>query len=198
MASALKEIRESKILFNPPHEMEQGKKERIEARISYQDVGDVITKNLKGRGKPELENIHVGRKMSVTLLADDDVFRVKKYGSDEQLVAERPYAQWEWDVTPIEYGEHQLHLKAVINLDNIGGDKTAYDIPVIDKTINVKVNPAFIAEQAAKDKDFRDFLIGGGSVVGALGVIYASIKAWRNRRRNKEEDAKGKPWETAP
>lgn len=195
--SALEEIHESKILFNPPHEMEQGKLERVEARISYKDVGDAIIKNLKGRGKPELENIQVGQKMSVTLYYDEDDFKVKSYNSKEQVVIGRPYAQWEWDVTPIDYGEKQLHLKAVLNLDDIGKDSTPYDIPVIDRTINIKVNPAFIAEQAAKNKDTRDLLIGSGSVLGAIGLIYAGFKGWRSRKKKKEEEKNGRPWESA-
>src|ERR1700687_5991735 len=97
LLNALKEIHHSKIVFNPPVEMDQGQAERIEARISYQDIGTAITKNLKGRGLPDLENIEVGQKMTVTLLSDEDEFKIKKYASDEQLVAGKPYAQWEWD-----------------------------------------------------------------------------------------------------
>jgi hypothetical protein len=196
LKAALQEIHESKILFNPPHEMDQGKPVRVEARISYQDIGNAISKNLKGPGEITVERIEVGKKMSVTLTSDDEAFKIKKYGSDEQLVAGRPYAQWEWDVTPLQYGEHQLHLKAVINLDTIGNNSTSYDIPVIDKAISVKVNPAFVAEQAARNKEIRDLLIGSGSLLGVIGFIYAGIKAWGKRKKKKEEEEKGRPWET--
>lgn len=195
LRTALKEIHNGKILFNPPHEMEQGKPERVETRISFNDIEEAISKNLKGRGDPEIERIEVGRKMSVTLTADDEAFKITKYSSDEQLVAGRPFAQWEWDVTPLQSGEHQLHLKAVINLD-VEKDSVPYDIPVIDRSIKVKVNPAFIATQAAKNKEIRDLLIGSGSLLAAIGGIYAGIKAWRKRKKKREEDEKGKPWET--
>jgi len=98
LTSALDEIHDGKILFNPPREMEQGKAERVETRISYQDIGDAITKHLRGRGEPQTETIQVGEKMTVTLSANETEFNIKKYGPDEELVAGRPFAQWEWDV----------------------------------------------------------------------------------------------------
>jgi len=86
----LKEIHDGKILFNPRQDMEQGKRERVEARISYQDVGDAITKGLKGRGQRQIETIQVGEKMGVPLYADKKEFDIKKYSSEEQLVSVDP------------------------------------------------------------------------------------------------------------
>jgi hypothetical protein len=164
--------------------MDQGKVERIEARVSYQDVGDAIVKGLKGRGEPNVETIQVGQDMSVTLTGDK--FDIRKYGSDNQLIAGRPFAQWEWDVIPLEYGDLTLHLKAVIN---VGG--SAYDIPVIDRLIQVKVNPPYIAAQAARNKDIWNIVLGSG--VGLL--IISGLIAWLKRKRRRNQ--KQKPWETS-
>ena len=95
LLEAFKDIHDSKILFNPPLEMDQGKAARIEARISYSDIGDAITKGLKGPGKPQVEAIQVGQEMTVKLYADKKDFEIKKYSSDEQWVEGRPFAQWE-------------------------------------------------------------------------------------------------------
>lgn len=188
IANSLQEIHDSKIVFNPSREMEQGKPERVEARISYEDIGDAIMKDLKGRGEPELKTIQVGQQMTVTLLADEKEFDIKKYGPDEQLVAGRPFAQWEWEVTPLQYGELTLHLKAVINLSAAGTREGAYGIPVIDRPIKVKVNPPYIAAQAARNREIWSLVIGGGSL---LGVITGILAWWRKRGRNKQRQ-----WET--
>lgn len=190
--AAIERIHDGKILFNPPHDMDQGKVERVEVRISYDDINQAITNNLKGKGNPELDNIHAGQEMSATLSGDKDAFNIKEYSSAKQVVSGRPYAQWEWDVTPLAYGTQTLHLKVVINLDGVKAYPVAYDIPVIDKAVNVKMNPVFIAKQAAKDKETRDLLIGGGSVAASLAAIYGLLKAWRLRKKKQQ----GKPWET--
>lgn len=183
LTGSLQEIHDGKILFNPPREMDQGKTERIEARISYLDLDDAITRGLKGRGEPNLEAIQVGEIMTVTLHADTKEFDIKKYSSDEQVVAGRPYAQWEWDVTPLEYGELTLHLKAVINLVDIDKQKAAYDIPVIDRAITVKVNPPYIATQAALDKQNWTIFFGSGFGVLIITTIVTAIKLARRKRR---------------
>lgn len=82
LIAAFKEIHDSKILFNPSSQMEQGKVERIEARVSYKDVGEAISKGLIGTGDPKVETIKVGRQMSVTL--NGDSFDIKKYSSETQ------------------------------------------------------------------------------------------------------------------
>lgn len=193
LLSGLKNIHDSKILFNPPKEMDQGKPERVEARVSYQDVGDAITKGLKGRGEPNLETIQVGKNMSVTLSGDK--FDIKKYGSDKQLIAGRPFAQWEWDVTPLEYGDLTLHLKAVIEVED-----AAYDIPVIDRLIKVKVNPSYIAAQAARNEKIWSIVVGSGIGVVLAGSFASLIGWWWKRRKEKSNKKPGdpKPWENSP
>lgn len=183
LAKSLADIHDSRILFNPPKEMEQGKKERIEARISYHDIGDAITKGLRGRGEPQLELIQVGERMTVTLHGDEEEFEISKYSSEEQLVAGRSYAQWEWDVTPLQYGELSLHLKAVINVIDSKKQETAYDIPVIDRVINVKVNPPYIAARAARDKQIWTIVFGSGIGVVVVSTIVTAIIGVRRKRR---------------
>jgi len=202
IAKSLQDIHDRKILFNPPREMDQGKSERVEARISYQDIGDAITKELKGRGDPQVDTIKVGQKMTVTLHADENDFNIKKYSSDEQLVEGRQYAQWEWDVTPLEPGDLTIHLKAVINVADPKGQEAAYDIPVMDRPIRVKVNPAYIAVRAAHNEKIWNALFGSGFGLFVISNFFLLIrdvlKLRREKRekRQKEEEQKPKNWET--
>lgn len=196
LKTALRELSDGKILFNPPKEMLQGKTERVEARISYGDIGNTLADKLKGKGTPEIEDIKVGRKMSVYLYANKDEFEITKYSSDSQVVGGSPYTQWEWDVKPLAHGDNlQLHLKAVINLERPGKAEAPIDLPVIDKQINVKVNHTYIAEQIARDEKMRTLLIGGGSLVTLLTGIAAFIKRRRDKREA-ERKAQPRKWET--
>jgi len=128
--------------------------------------------------------------MSVTLHADKSEFDIKSYGSEEQLVAGRSFAQWEWDVTPLEYGERTLHLKAVVNIAS-DQEKGAYDIPVIDRPIKVKINPPYIAAQVAKSKETWTILLGSGFGL----VVVSGLTALIVRRRKQHRDEKTRKWE---
>jgi len=140
VSSEVQKLRDSKILFNPPVEMRQGSKERIEARISFADIGPAFTEGLEGRGAPQVESIKVGPIMKVVLVGDQDAFLIEKFSSEEQTVAGKPFAQWEWDVTPLRSGNQALHLQASASIYVPGRGEKPVDVPVIHKTIQVKVN----------------------------------------------------------
>jgi hypothetical protein len=147
ISTEIDKLPESKIVFNPPAQMRQGKKERIEARISYAEIGDSLIKGLKGRGVPIKQAIKVGPIMKVMLDADKDEFQITKYNNDEQAVSGRAFAQWDWDVLPIKSGNNDLHLTATISVRIPElGDKY-YDLPVIDKTIKVEVDALFASKK---------------------------------------------------
>jgi hypothetical protein len=147
ISNELEKLPESQIVFNPPTQMRQGKKERIEARISYNDIGDTLIKGLKGRGVPIKQSIKVGPIMKVVLEADKDEFQIAKFSNDEQTVSGRSFAQWEWDVMPIKSGSNDLHLTATISVRIPElGDKY-FDLPVIDRTIKVDVDTLFASKK---------------------------------------------------
>jgi len=139
-------LHEGKILFNPPSEMKQGKRERIEARVSFEDIGAALSENLKGRAAPQIEPVKVSSIMKVILTGDQDAFAIEQFGTDEQIVKGRPFAQWSWDVTPLQSGKRSLHLQVTAVVSVAGHDKTI-GIPVIDKRIQVHISPWFASRR---------------------------------------------------
>ena len=107
-----RKLHQSKIVFNPPTEMLEQRTETIQARISFQDIGAALAEGLEGRGKPQEESLKVSETMKVTLTGDADAFLIRPIGDEEQLVAGREYAQWEWRVTPLQPGTQKLTLIA--------------------------------------------------------------------------------------
>ena len=143
-------VPDSTILFNPPDSMIQGKKERIEARISLKDIGAALSKDLKGRGSISTEKIEAGPIMRVSLTADKEDFDMTKYSNDQQIVAGKDYAQWEWDVKPLKAGTIDLHLKATIPIRNSDIGEELYDLKVMDKAIKVEVNAWYTSREFVK------------------------------------------------
>jgi len=175
IAEELKKLAEGQIVFAVPENMKQGKSERVEVRISSKQIGSKLTEGLKSRGTPLVEDIKVATFMKVSLYGEEDEFRITKppNTTEQQIVTERDYAQWEWQVTPLSFGEQTLYLKAtaVIPLAQIG-EKTV-DVPLMEKRINVSVSPMYIISSTAKKFDWWQFLIGGGVLSGIV------VSVWR-------------------
>jgi hypothetical protein len=54
--------------------------------------------------------------MKVTLTGDGNAFLIQRIGDEEQVVAGKQYAQWEWHVTPLESGNQKLTLTATATI----------------------------------------------------------------------------------
>jgi hypothetical protein len=135
----VQKLRESTILFNPPREMQEQKTEKIEARISFQDIGSALAEGLEGHGPPETAILKVSPIMRVTLTGDPTAFRIDGSGA-EQIVAGKPFAQWDWYVTPLKSGDQNLTLTATATIDVPGkGEKPAY-IKTLEKPITIHVD----------------------------------------------------------
>jgi hypothetical protein len=135
----VQKLRESKIVFNPPREMQEQKTEKVEARISLEDIGPALAQGLEGHGAPETATLKVSPIMKVTLTGDPTAFHIEGSGA-EQIVAGKPFAQWEWYVTPLKAGDLNLTLTATATIDVPGrGEKPAY-YKTLEKPITVHVD----------------------------------------------------------
>ena len=121
--------------------------------------------------------------MKVTLYAEESDFHITKLSSEEQIVTGRPYAQWDWTVMPIRYGERSLHLKATAHvvLERFG--EKSVDVPVIDKLINVRISPGYIAKETLKNASTWQYVLGGGSLMAVVSGLFAAIRRYRTKRK---------------
>jgi hypothetical protein len=78
-----------KIVFNPPKHMIVGKGEFLEAVIILTDVASVVA-HLKGKGKPQVENIRVASKKAGTLVLTLRATRVMEIIGDGQVPRDLP------------------------------------------------------------------------------------------------------------
>jgi hypothetical protein len=174
--SEVKKFTEGRLAFNPTSTMKQGTEERIEARIASEDIGPILTQGFGGKGTPEVAKIKVASVMKLTLSGEKDVFRITPLSSEEQLVSSQPYAQWEWTVTPLDYGECNLHLKATARVIVEGYGERSVDVPVITKTIQVRVSPGYIIKTRYNNASTLQLILGGSGVLGLLGSIGGLVR----------------------
>jgi len=182
MVRELWKFTKGRFVYNVPDYMKQGLTERVEARLSDQDISsDELIRDLKGIGVPRIEKIDISRIMKVSLLGDGGKFDIHSLSTEEQIVSGRDYSQWSWSVTPLSYGEQTLHFKisATIKLEGIG--EKAIDIPVLDKKVNVTISPTFIIKSTAQGISWWQFVLGGTTLSGLIVAITSRL---RKKKRN--------------
>lgn len=137
----LRKLSPGLILFNVPQEMKVGIEERVEVRMT-KTITEDLSKGLKGRGLPQIEEIRVNTFMGVRL-KDDNNFDIKERSHEKQIVAGEGFTQWDWDVTPLKSGIKSLLLTVTvrIRIPNYGEEEKDY--LVFERKINVKVNPSY-------------------------------------------------------
>ena len=161
---ALASLWQGHILFNVPEQMKQGRQERIEVRIS-RDLGEVLIQGLRGRGRPQIETVHIATFMRARLAGED--FDISSLNSQEvQVVPEQGFAQWSWNVRPTESGTHTVHLIVTVRLKIEGVGEEPLDLPVMDRQIRVRISPAYATAKFARKHK--------GAIVTVAVVILSS------------------------
>jgi hypothetical protein len=155
------------LTFNPPAEMTQGRKERVEVGIARsRELRDALTSGLRGRGSPELQQIDTSPFMGVELRGAS--FEVTSLSPLEQLVA--PIARWEFDVRPNRAGQQTLTLCVAMRVDSpmITGGRIA--VPVLERQIRIHVDVVF---------GVRRFVTQNWQWIIATGVgLGGALAAW--------------------
>ncbi len=169
------------IAFNPPSEMRQGATEIISARIAFQEIPkEVLIEGLPGRGQPQVERIKVSSVMKVTLIGDHAAFAIQNLNNEEQAVAGKEFAQWEWRVTPLVSGNQELVLRASAVISTPNRPEKNVDIPVLHKTIKVRVDPFYAS---------RRFISNNWQWLWTALVVPIALAVWRLRKRKKTQRA---------
>lgn len=173
----LERLGSGRIAYNPPTEMTVDKTERVEVRISM-DMAAPITAGLKGSGTPTVESIRVSSFMRARLVGES--FAIVAFSSEEQIVPAQGFTEWAWDVTPTESGTRNLCLivTALVKASDAEGEK---DLPIIERQIEVKVNPAYMISSFFVDNRGWIFTAVLLPLVAAFGRWL-----WQRQQRPKE------------
>jgi hypothetical protein len=154
------------IAFNPPKEMTVGTPERFTVRIARNSAEEAIRKNLAGSGVPEVERIQVGTFMHARLYGDG--FDITAYSKESQAVPDNGFAEWSYQLLPLEAGDLKLTLQISLRVKLPGGGEEMTGLPVLDREISVKVNYWWTARQAIA-ANWSVFLSGLGTILMGVG-----------------------------
>lgn len=133
-------VSQGEIVFNPPTEMTTGKNEVVTVRISRRTLESKILADLAGSGVVQHEDIQVGEFMAVAM--DGDGFVVASKSKTNQFVPPSGFAEWVFNVRPIQAGDQDLLLEASIRY-KVGASEEETELPVLTRHIRVKVDPAW-------------------------------------------------------
>lgn len=169
------------IAFNPPNEMRQGTAERMAARVAFNEIPmEVLTRGLPGRGQPQVESIKVSSVMKVVLIGDRETFAIENLNNEEQVVAGKQFSQWEWSVTPLVSGDQELFLRASATISTPHRGDKIVDIPVLQKTIRVRVDPFYV---------MRRFIANNWQWLWSVVLAPIAVGAWRLKKGKKTQRA---------
>jgi hypothetical protein len=132
------------LTFNPPAEMIQGRRERVEVGIARSpELREALAYGLRGRGEPQFERVSTSPFMGVELRGA--AFEVTSFSPAEQLVA--PIARWEFDVTPNRAGYRKLTLCVSLRVDYPAAIGGRIAVPVLERDIRIRVDIGFSAHR---------------------------------------------------
>jgi len=154
------------LAFNPPAEMTQGRKERIEVRVARSpELREALVKGL--RGAVQFEEVPTADYMGVELTGDS--FKITPFSPLEQIVA--PKARWEFDVTPLRSGIQTLTLVVSLGIKHLAPAVNGrIGVPVLQRQIRIRVNIGY---------GTRGFLARNWQwLVGTAVAVVAALGAW--------------------
>lgn len=163
--------------------MRVNQRERVKVGISRDlpdDIGSQLRKLLTdGAGAPELDKIRVGDRMDVRLIDSDEAFRIVNLSLSEQTVRkDGDITEWNWDVTPLKSGHHDLIVSVTAILDISDRPSETFSQRVYDRSIAIEVNvPYWISQFWGANWQWILGTSGAGTLIArALG------KRWRGSR----------------
>jgi hypothetical protein len=117
-----------------------------------------------------LEEIKMSPQMSVYLYGDE-AFKIKKLFTDAKQAIVGNYAHWEWDVTPLTYGVHNLilHIDAIIEIPNYTDRSVRF--PVIEREIKIKVNYNYETMKFLKNNAGKIIALSG-AIIALFGLLW--------------------------
>jgi hypothetical protein len=136
-------VRPGLLAFNPPAEMTQGRRERVEVGIARSsEFREALAAGLRGRGEPQFEGVDTSSFMGVELKGAS--FEITPFSPLEQLVA--PLARWEFDVVPCRAGQQTLTLCVSLRIDPVDSAWTSggrIAVPVLEREIRIRVDVGY-------------------------------------------------------
>jgi hypothetical protein len=165
-----KHIEPGRLMFNPPDCMQLWATERVEVRLTRAlDLDAELLRNLRGSGKPRLEEIPTALLMAVFLKGDG--FDITAYSDEEQIVTGKDVTTWEFDIRAIKRGLQHLVLGVSLRIPIADQLLKTKSVPVREAIINVQVRRTVLAVKFAS-ANWQWFI---GTAIAIAAVVVAIL-----------------------
>lgn len=136
-----------------------------------------------------LRRMNISTHMQVSLIdpSGGKSFQVVQLNSEEQRVYGSMNTLWQWYVTPLKQGDHELVLRFTMILDDISG-RGLVDVDLVRKKVNIRSN-TFASIRVFISNNWH-FLLSGIfiPVIGYLGHKYRWIDVILRRYKSNLKD----------
>jgi hypothetical protein len=169
-----------------PDPMTEGEPQRFYYRVAKSSYLDLL-KGLPSTDRIEVKDIQVSRSMSASLIADQDEFKIiPLQDSPEQIVLDDEVTEWQWEVTPKQWGHHWIHLTVGAVFNTGGGSVKKFTVD--DRNVKITISPSYELSQGYR----RIFEIAALLVAALSGTITLLLSPMLRLRARRRQEAKKK------
>ena len=138
---------QGRVFYLIPQEMQLHQPHKCYIRIAPEEVREeVLRENLKNAENAVIENIKIGSIMKAELAetGNQKAFDIECLSELEQPIEEDNYTEWQYEVTPLREGKHNLHLKiaALVTVKTESKTRETYK-SLVTLTRNIEVNTTY-------------------------------------------------------
>lgn len=110
--------------------------------------------------------------------SEETTFFVKPLTQDKQYLNTTGFTTWAWEVTPLDYGNHDLILSVGTRLKLPGREEETQFVPLYEKKVSVKIDRVYQSERFVSEHWERLTWAAGAVVIPLIGYL------WVNRKKN--------------
>jgi hypothetical protein len=173
LEQAVNNLKTGRLAYHFPEKMKTGETAPVLATIATLKVSEEQLKEIfpaSDRAGVQMAQTPVTPKMKMTLTSAD--FDITPQSSDEQIVVGATPTEWRWMISPKHAGKLQLHLAAIIELEDL-----KQDFKTVDREVEVRVDAVNAVETFVGNN--WQWLISGTGGLAVVGGL------WNRLRRKK-------------
>jgi len=174
LEEAVKNLKTGRLAYHFPETMKTGETAPVVATIGTERVTEEQLREIFSpteRAGVQMTKTPVTPKMKMTLTSPD--FEITPQSSDEQIVVGTTPTEWRWTISPKHSGKLQLHLAAIIELEDL-----KQDFKTVDREVDVRVDAVNALETFVGNN--WQWLISGTGGLAVVGGLWNRVRRKKN------------------
>lgn len=129
-------MKKANIAFNVPESMNLSDVVEIVLILDMAKTSEALAQLIRSVGKKEGATVSVTNRMGADLSGSH--FKITPISKEVQVITALNETEWRWEISPMQTGEHSIHLSLNAYF-NVNGHDTPKMIQTFNKTIRIKV-----------------------------------------------------------